>query len=138
MCQKELYRPPNTLGRQKKKLSHCLLHHMAAFPAKEESFSFWNKRRSCSFHSDRVCVPGPPLGTGFAVGGGAAGLSWTGKLFLAQTGVGSDVTSASSSSGLGSSLAPEILLSFPVVLGGVEEVWSQPTLERQAGWRRWR
>lgn len=73
-----------------------------------------------------------------SLGGGAAGLSWTGKLFLAQTGVGSDVTSASSSSGLGSSLAPEILLSFPVVLGGVEEVWSQPTLERQAGWRRWR
>lgn len=41
--------------------------------------------------------------------------------------MGSDVTSVSSSSGLGSSLAPEILLSFPVVLGEVEEVWSQQT-----------
>lgn len=43
------------------------------------------------------------------------------------TWVGSDVTSVSSSSGLGSSLAPEILRSFPVVLGEVEEVWSQQT-----------
>lgn len=41
--------------------------------------------------------------------------------------VASDVTSVSSSSGPGSSLAPEILLSFPVVLGEVEEVWSQAT-----------
>lgn len=77
-------------------------------------------------------MPDPPLGAGFARGG-AAGLSWTGKLFLAQTGAGSDVTSASSSSGLGSSLAPEILLSFPVVLGEVEEVWSQPTWRGRRG-----
>lgn len=41
--------------------------------------------------------------------------------------VGSDVRSVSSSSGPGSSLAPEILLSFPVVLGEVEKVWSQLT-----------
>lgn len=55
------------------------------------------------------------------------------------TWVGSDVTSVSSSSGLRSSLAPEILLSFPVVLVEVEEVWSQQRQrDGQAGRRLWR
>lgn len=70
--------------------------------------------------------------------------------FLGQEGyfwltrVGSDVTSVSSSSGPGSSLDPEILLSFPVVLGEVEEVWRQQTRRGRAGegrqgrqWQRW-
>lgn len=48
-------------------------------------------------------------------------------IFAAYTQAGSDVTGPSSSSGLGSSLAPEILLRLPVVLGEMEEVWSQQT-----------
>lgn len=48
--------------------------------------------------------------------------------------VGSDVTSVSSSSGLRSGLAPEILWLFPVVLCEVEEVWSQPMM--RGGWWR--
>lgn len=38
---------------------------------------------------------------------------------------GSDVTGPSSSSVPGSSLAPQILLSFPVVLSEMEELWCQ-------------
>lgn len=43
--------------------------------------------------------------------------------------VGSDVTSVSSSSGLGSGLSPEILSLFPVVLCELGEVWSQTNKE---------
>lgn len=75
--------------------------------------------------SSHVCVQHVTLGIGQICAGDAGFLGQEGYFWLTR--IGSDVTSASSSSGLGSSLASEILLSFPVVLGEVEEAWSQQT-----------
>lgn len=68
MCQKELYRP--LTPREKKSCPTLCCITWLLFPAEEERFSFWNKWRSCSVDSDHVRVPDPPLGAGFARGGG--------------------------------------------------------------------
>lgn len=91
----------------------------------KQSFSFWRKWRN-EYRARRPALPGSqyvtfPWGHGCS---GAAGFHGHENYFWLAP-AGSDVTSVSSSSGLGSSLAPEILLSLPVVLGEVEEVWSQ-------------
>lgn len=134
MCLNELYGPPSP---SKKRLYHCLSHHMAAFPAtrwhtgtRDSRFGRSGTLKIRSTPAMFVYSVWPSPGARFARG--IAGFLGEESYFWPPR-VGSDVTSVSSSSGLGSSLAPEILLSFPVVLREVEEVWSHPTRRRWAG-----
>lgn len=129
MIPNELYRPPTL-----KEKTVPLLHHMAAFPATHwewellslEEVAQW--RFSSKFQTVFVCMTFP----WGQICSGAAGFLGEESYFW-RTRVGSDVTSVSSSSGLRSSVAPEILLSFPVVLREVEEVWSQLTRRGEEG-----
>lgn len=73
-----------------------------------------------------MAPPPPPSPPGARFHSGAAGFLGEERYFWRRR-AGSDVTRVSSSSGLGSSLAPEILPSLPVVLGEVEEVWGRLT-----------
>lgn len=126
---------------EKKAEPHHCLHHTAASPAflvAEAQWSYSSESSSAMFAYSIWPSPEARF-EGFVFFFLRVASSLWQESYFWRTWVGSDVTSVSSSSGLGSSLAPEILLSFPVVLVEVEEVWSQQRQrDGQAGRRLWR
>lgn len=90
-----------------------------SFPVKrQQSTCFWQPgaRPPWRVYVETVTSP-PPPGVTSAPPGGFSDR----KVIFCRAQAGSDVTGPSSSSGPGSSLAPEILRSFPVVLAAMEK-----------------